>query len=440
MIIGEGPGKWEDIDGVPFVGRSGQELDQTYLKLAGLDRSEVFVTNCVQCRCERGGVDVKPSDELVDICSKNHLYAEILTLMPEIIILCGATACSLVSNTDLELEHGFPRKDGIADCPEWEGWVVPMYHPAAGMHRTSLMTPLLEDWERLGHWLVGRRYIPSVYLGTSDPVNYKLIHGSLNLRTSLHLEDLSWPAIDTESDEGRPYSVQVSTGPGETVMVLCNDSTAMDDLSFALNECVDGCVFHNAVYDLEQLDLLGIHIARYRDTMQELYHLGNLPQGLKAAVYRIFGYKMTSYDDVVTPYSKSALESWLAESLAHISTSMRTVVREQLKTKIRETIKPHEAEAVIRRVMGKIADPSSDYDPWEEPKFVKGKEKQRLIGRSWLPEVEQAIGRMPRKSIVHAPIDRQIAYACSDADWTGRLATWLESERARIVGEEWKVA
>jgi hypothetical protein len=82
----------------------------------------------------------------------------------------------------------------------------------------------------------------------------------------------------------------------------------------------------------------------------------------------------------------------------------------------------------------------SDYDPWELPKRQKGQEKPRLLGRPWLPEIEKAVGRMPRKSIVHAPLEEAAGYAMSDADWTLQLAGWLEKERERIVQEEWRVA
>src|SRR6266403_4128175 len=77
MLVGEGPGKREDIEGIPFVGRSGQEQDQTYFPLAGLQRSEVFVSNCVQCRQERNGVDAKPDTKLVSVCAQNHLAEEL---------------------------------------------------------------------------------------------------------------------------------------------------------------------------------------------------------------------------------------------------------------------------------------------------------------------------------------------------------------------------
>lgn len=157
MLIGEGPGWNENKAGVPFVGKAGQELDQTYLKLAGLDRSEVWVTNVVQCRQERNGVDVKPSEGLAKCCGAHHLGAELELVKPRVVILCGATACSLIGSVDLELEHGFPRPATIFGH---ETIAVPMYHPAAGLHESKFMIPLLEDFERLGLWMRGKWVAP----------------------------------------------------------------------------------------------------------------------------------------------------------------------------------------------------------------------------------------------------------------------------------------
>ncbi|HEV2174948.1 MAG TPA: uracil-DNA glycosylase family protein, partial [Nitrospira sp.] len=91
MLVGEGPGKNEDKDGIPFVGVSGREQDHTYFGLAGLDRREVFISNVVQCRCERGGADVRPGNSLLSACAENHLAIELLAVNPKILILCGAT-------------------------------------------------------------------------------------------------------------------------------------------------------------------------------------------------------------------------------------------------------------------------------------------------------------------------------------------------------------
>lgn len=441
MLVGEGPGKNEDKDGIPFVGVSGREQDHTYFGLAGIQRSDVFISNCILCRCERGGADVRPSNELVKCCAEHHLVEEICEVQPEIIVLAGATASSLFG-INLELEHGFPQK-----CENLLGtgvgaWLVPMYHPAAGIRETRYMIPLLDDWEKFGKWLRGEWEPPKIEEYQPD---YRLVNNG-NLIGATAIAEGDWIAIDTESDEGKLYSIQFSFRRQQAFMIL------QDGFEWFKNYVLPHfrtVILHNAVYDLAELASVGIHITNFRDTMQELYHLGgSLPQGLKAAVYRIFGFRMTSYDDVVTPASLQKLDNWLAEALAFSSQSMRYSIS-HTKGKgcaacgknhrvDRTEYKPHESEAVIRRVMKHIEE-GEDYDPWKPPTYAKGDLKLRLIGRDWLRAIEDQIGRMPRPSIVHAPIDRQIQYACGDADWTGQLATWLDSERKRIVNAEWRV-
>ncbi|MGH9122431.1 MAG: uracil-DNA glycosylase, partial [Acidimicrobiales bacterium] len=50
MVVGEGPGRDEDIQGRPFVGRSGQLLNRLLAEEAGLPRSAVYIANVVKCR------------------------------------------------------------------------------------------------------------------------------------------------------------------------------------------------------------------------------------------------------------------------------------------------------------------------------------------------------------------------------------------------------
>lgn len=442
MLIGEGPGKNEDKDGIPFVGVSGREQDHTYFGLGGIVRRDVFISNCLLCRCERGGTDVRPSAALVSACAENHLRREIETVEPSIIILVGATACSLIG-IDLEYEHGLPFFYEGDRLWGWHGYVVPMYHPAAGLREPPrYMTVLLEDWRRFGKWLRGEWEPPKV---VDYKPEYKLIRDG-DIFPSRIWTPNKWIAIDTESDEGQLYSIQWSFRPGEAFMVLKEGFGWFRD---NILPQFDTVILHNSVYDIDELSTVGIRIPNFRDTMQELYHLGgSLPQGLKPAVYRIFGFRMTSYADVVTPASKQKLDDWLAEALAFSSDSMRESThhvkgkgcpacgKNHRADKIE--YKNHECDAVIRRVMGKIAD-GSDYDPWQAPRYAKGEVKYRLLGRPWLETIERSIGRMPRPSIVHAPLDRQVQYACGDADWTGQLARWLEGERERIVREEWNV-
>jgi len=103
MLIGEAPGQVEDRLGRPFCGPTGQELDNLYLKLAGLNRADVYVTNAVKCRPVQNR---KPSMDEVRSCATYHLPSEIAQVHPQIIILCGATACSLIKGCQVDVEHG----------------------------------------------------------------------------------------------------------------------------------------------------------------------------------------------------------------------------------------------------------------------------------------------------------------------------------------------
>lgn len=458
MVIGEGPGFWEDRTGFPFCGPAGEELDNTYLRLAGLRRSAVFVTNIVQCRCEKNGNDVRPGAALASACAANHLREEIWTVNPKIIILCGATALALVPDMKLELEHGFPC--WVTNCPGlfgWSGWLVAMYHPAAGLHETRYMTPLLEDWERLGHWLNHTWQAPSE---TEHSVDYSLIETANDFTAYTDSPNAYvMNALDTENDEDAPWSLQFSHTSGTARMILSANREMVRLFSEWAADCGADWYMHFMVHDLNVLDRMEIDLsglyspavggARVYDTMQELYHLGNLPQGLKAAVYRTLGYRMTSYDEVVVPHSQRVLQEWLAEAYGYVVGQWPSYTEHPVgkgcpvcgknHRKVIVDRKSHPAEAVLRRVLHKLAEESTTYDAWQKPKWEKGNLKPRLIGRPWLADLERSIRRMPRKSIVHVPLNEAVNYGCSDADNTGKLARWLTVERERITQEEWRV-
>jgi uracil-DNA glycosylase family 4 len=447
-IIGDLPMRAEEKSFTPCSGIAGEELDETYLRAAGLERADVFVTLALQCRQEKNGQDIRPGASLIRTCAENHLPEELRTVWPDVVVLMGAAACSVAGITDLELTHGRPRY--VSEVPGlgmWSGWIVPMYAPGAGIRDTRFMIPLLDDWTQLGLWLKGKKDVYPV-APTRTP-EYELLRTRDDVRGyfARYLDD--WPAIDTESDEGRPWSVQFSFTPGTAAMILVENSGALGEFATGFNRHVGRCIMHHAIHDLDELDQLGIVVKEHRDTMQELYHLGNLPQGLKAAVYRTLGHRMISYNETVVPHSRAALDVWLAEALGWVS-GERVVEPHppgpgcptcgKKHRKDVSSSKPHIAEAVLRRVMGRIADPTSEYDPWAPPKMDHGVEKPRLFGRPWMPAAESAVGRMPRQSIIHVPLDAAVAYGCSDADWTGQLALWLTGERERITKEEWRVA
>lgn len=143
MFIGEGPGRQEDLSGRPFVGAAGKLLDQLLLH-AGLCRPELFITNVVKCRPPSNRA---PLPDEVAAC-RPYLDAQIATINPQVICLlgCPATQTMLGSKVSMSREHGRVREHtGIL--------YVPLYHPAAALHRPSLQPVLVEDMRRLSELL-----------------------------------------------------------------------------------------------------------------------------------------------------------------------------------------------------------------------------------------------------------------------------------------------
>jgi DNA polymerase len=98
MLVGEQPGDHEDLEGKPFVGPAGRLLDQA-LEEAGIDRSQVYVTNAVKhFRFTRRGkrrLHEKPNAGQVRAC-RPWLEAEVEAVKPGLIVLLGATAAQAV--------------------------------------------------------------------------------------------------------------------------------------------------------------------------------------------------------------------------------------------------------------------------------------------------------------------------------------------------------
>ncbi len=131
MVVGEAPGKDEDEQGRPFVGRSGQLLR----KLLGesfddLD-SEIFITNLLKCRPPNNR---NPEPKEIDLCS-SYLTRQVAAISPEVVLAVGAFAARTLLKTKLGI--GELRAKVYFDG---EQVVVPTYHPAAALRGGPLVT------------------------------------------------------------------------------------------------------------------------------------------------------------------------------------------------------------------------------------------------------------------------------------------------------------
>ena len=148
MLIGEAPGKSEDKGGRPFVGKSGSELTHLYLgKCARMDRKNIYITNLVKCRTN--DKDRDPSVAEIAVCS-NLLRTEINEVKPRYIGAVGrlSTRWFMGEDTKLEKVHGFSYLMLAYR-------VMPLYHPAYGLHNTAMIRWIMEDWTRFGKMVRG---------------------------------------------------------------------------------------------------------------------------------------------------------------------------------------------------------------------------------------------------------------------------------------------
>ena len=121
LLVGEGPGQHEDEQGVPFVGRAGQLLDDM-LEIIGLDRTKVYVANIVKCRPPKNR---DPLNTEQDACI-GYLRAQTALLRPKIIVCLGRIAAMRIIDKDFRItrQHGqWFHRAGVA--------MTAIYHPSA---------------------------------------------------------------------------------------------------------------------------------------------------------------------------------------------------------------------------------------------------------------------------------------------------------------------
>lgn len=143
LIIGEAPGRNEDLTGQPFVGAAGRFLDDL-LAHAGLRREQVYIANVLKCRPPKNR-DPLPAE--IATCTP-YLLEQIRLVCPEIIVTLGNFATRFVLETDEGITklHGVTRQVGRFE-------VLPVYHPAAAIYDRSKRDALFEDFARLGEIL-----------------------------------------------------------------------------------------------------------------------------------------------------------------------------------------------------------------------------------------------------------------------------------------------
>ena len=139
VFIGEGPGKNEDEQGIPFCGASGKFLDELLASIS-LRREDIFITNIVKCR-PPGNRDPLPDEK--QICAESYLEKQLALIKPKLVVTLGRHALThFIPDLKISEVHGQPKR--------YRGQVyLALYHPAVALYNGGMRQILKEDFLRI---------------------------------------------------------------------------------------------------------------------------------------------------------------------------------------------------------------------------------------------------------------------------------------------------
>jgi len=144
VFVGEAPGKQEDIEGLPFVGRSGKILDEN-LSLINMTRNDIYICNVLKCKPPQNR---DPLSSEVDNCEP-YLIKQLYIIKPKLIVALGKIAASTILKTKE------PLKDLRNKVFKYAGIdLLVTYHPAALLRNPKLKKNVGDDFN-----LIYRNYL-----------------------------------------------------------------------------------------------------------------------------------------------------------------------------------------------------------------------------------------------------------------------------------------
>ena len=145
MFVGEGPGRDEDLQGEPFVGRAGQLLTKI-IEAMGMQRSDVYIANVVKCRPPDNRL---PEPDEVTTCYP-FLYQQITAIRPKIIVTLGSLATQTLLGTKTgitQLRGKFSQMKGLGFGGQGmeRTKILPTFHPAYLLRNPPMKKLVWED-------------------------------------------------------------------------------------------------------------------------------------------------------------------------------------------------------------------------------------------------------------------------------------------------------
>tara|TARA_B100001123_G_scaffold48665_1_gene49544 strand:- start:6345 stop:6782 length:438 start_codon:yes stop_codon:yes gene_type:complete len=145
MFVGEAPGKDEDREGLPFVGRAGQLLTKIIASI-GLSRDEVYIANVIKCRPPNNR---NPEPDEVATCEP-FLFRQVDAVRPKVVVALGAFAVRTLLASKLAISR---LRGQVYDYRGAK--LVPTFHPAFLLRNPERKRDVWEDMKTVRSLLAG---------------------------------------------------------------------------------------------------------------------------------------------------------------------------------------------------------------------------------------------------------------------------------------------
>lgn len=423
MFIGEGPGYHEDRAGRPFVGRTGDELNR-FLDGKNLPlRNRVFLSNLFR---EYKGKDYiwTAEDQQRD---EPDLIVELEKVWPKTIVPLGRYATRwFLGDVDMDAVWGIPwqlpagRPASFLNIGQ-NTVVLPIHHPAAGMHNPEMSPYVVAGFGQLVQFLAGKLKSRILFDDSYPKPHYEEITTADQLATVLGQRISRNPiAIDTEGWPGRPWSVQFSYQPGTAYLLRATRRDVLQSFGAYLAQFRPRLTYHSALHDLGMMRVLGLPTdLPFDDTMVMAYLLQLEPQGLKALCSRHAGMKMQSYDEVIDDAGQRLALDYCS---------------------VLWSLEQHEYEERCKEAFWQEIDNGRRVKTYPKlPKSPLHKATERSLRSAdsrklWANQVEDIqvaghilLGPMPEPTLDHVESSTAVQYGCRDSDGTLRISSQLRS-------------
>lgn len=207
------------------------------------------------------------------------------------------------------------RSSGESLCAWYDECVViPLYHPAAGLHNSQVARFVWFDIAQFAKYVRGEAH--PVNPTDQYPSPIYSIAAPFNERAPAY-------GIDTEGSVDDPWSIQISTEPGTAAAIIRDDhqhDAVLPSINSKLHVVDAKLIGHNWLHDWHVCRALGIDIDsidfdRIEDTMLMSFCIGSLPIGLKALSRRLTGAIQKSYPEAIAPAERKLALSYITKAI-----------------------------------------------------------------------------------------------------------------------------